>query len=125
MVGSVAVELRLPADMRVHSTFHVSLIRPYRTPESEMSDADPVPGPVAWLPDKQPLYTVERVLDYRSRRVRSGKRFRNVHEWFVKWAGYSSEHNSWFPGSGGGSSESQAGSRDAATRGGIVVVSRF
>ena len=62
-----------------------------------MFDADPVPGPVAWLPDKQPLYSVERVLDYRSRRVRSGKRFRNVHEWFVKWAGYSSEHNSWEP----------------------------
>ena len=31
MVGSVAVELRLPSDMRLHSTFHVSLVRPYRT----------------------------------------------------------------------------------------------
>jgi hypothetical protein len=46
----------------------------------------------------QPLYTVERVLDYRVRRVgRSGGRKRKVHEYLVKWAGYSSEHNSWEP----------------------------
>ena len=58
---------------------------------------DTEPEPVVWLADKQPLYSVERVLDYRCRRVRSGKRVRNVHEWLVKWTGYSSEHNSWEP----------------------------
>ena len=65
----------------------------------EVDAAEPVadPGPVAWLSSKQPLWTVERVLDYRCRRVRSGRKFRNVHEWFVKWTGYSSEHNSWEP----------------------------
>ena len=102
MVGSVAVQLRLPSDMRIHSTFHVSLIRPFRSKDSDMevdaADSVPTdPGPVDWLPNKQPLWTVERVLDYRCRRVRSGRKFRNVHEWFVKWAGYSSEHNSWEP----------------------------
>ena len=99
MVGTAAVELRLPSDMRIHPTFHVSLIRPYRsrTPDATADVMDTEPEPVVWLADKQPLYSVERVLDYRCRRVRSGKRVRNVHEWLVKWTGYSSEHNSWEP----------------------------
>jgi transposase InsO family protein len=98
MVGKAAVELRLPSDMRIHPTFHVSLVRPYR---SRAADAEAVsivdPEPVAWLSDTKPLWSVERILDYRCRRVRAGKRFRNVHEWLVKWAGFSSEHNSWEP----------------------------
>ena len=94
MVGSVAAELSLPPDLRIHPTFHVSLLRPYRGPVPESAVEDP--APVAWL-SKQPLYSVERVLDYRVRRVRSGRRFRKLHEYLVKWAGYSSEHNSWEP----------------------------
>lgn len=98
MVGTAAVELRLPSSMRIHPTFHVSLIRPYRSRAPDAADGPVVdPEPAAWLSGEQPLYSVERVLDYRSRRVRSGKRFRAVHEWLVKWAGYSSEHNSWEP----------------------------
>jgi transposase InsO family protein len=93
MVGPAAVRLQLPADMRIHPTFHVSLVRPYRgatdTPPEE-------PGPVAWL-NSSPLFTVERILDYRVRRVGKGRRKRNVHEYFVKWAGYSDEHSSWEP----------------------------
>ena len=94
MVGSVAAELSLPPDLRIHPPFHVSLLRPYRGPVPESAVEDP--APVAWL-SKQPLYSVERVLDYRVRRVRSGRRFRKLHEYLVKWAGYSSEHNSWEP----------------------------
>ena len=98
MVGSVAAELELPSDMRIHPTFHVSLLRPYRTNAVPSADTPAVdPGPVAWL-RKQPLFTVERVLDYRVRTVGSGRRRRRkVHEYLVKWAGYSSEHNSWEP----------------------------
>lgn len=99
MVGKAAVELCLPSDMRIHPTFHVSLVRPYRsrTTDVETAVSDTEPLPVAWLSETKPLWSVERVLDYRCRRVRTGKKFRYVHEWLVKWTGYSSEHNSWEP----------------------------
>mgnify|MGYP002655140599 CR=1 FL=1 len=99
MVGKTAVELRLPSDMRIHPTFHVSLVRPYRsrTTDVETAVSDTEPLPVAWLSETKPLWSVERVLDYRCRRVRTGKKFRYMHEWLVKWTGYSSEHNSWEP----------------------------
>jgi transposase InsO family protein len=107
MVGQAAAELTLPATMRIHPTFHVSLLRPYWTKpgtEPSVDDTFPVEAsddpagapPVDWL-DADPLFTVERILDYRGRRVGKGRRKRLVHEYLVKWAGYSSEHNSWEP----------------------------
>ncbi|GIL56062.1 hypothetical protein Vafri_11448, partial [Volvox africanus] len=91
--------LTLPPEMRVHPTFHVSLIKPYHGSDAGDGDAakDVPAGPVTWSSERQPFYSVERILDYRVRRVRAGRRFRNVHEYLVKWAGYSSEHNSWEP----------------------------
>ncbi|GIL62649.1 hypothetical protein Vafri_16835 [Volvox africanus] len=101
MVGSVAVELTLPSNMNIHPTFHVSLIRPYKgpVPVAETTDAPAVaePGPETWVAGKQKAYEVERVLDYRTRRVGKSRRKRTVHEYLVKWTGYSSEHNSWEP----------------------------
>ena len=102
MVGSVAVELRLPSDMRIHPTFHVSLVRPYRGADPEPDTVAEPPavtetGPSDWLKGKQNTYAVERILDYRARRVGKSGRKRTVHEYLVKWAGYSSEHNSWEP----------------------------
>ncbi|GIL63558.1 hypothetical protein Vafri_17515, partial [Volvox africanus] len=55
------------------------------------------PGPETWIAGKQKEYDVERVLDYRTRRVGKHQRKRTVHEYLVKWTGYSSEHNSWEP----------------------------
>lgn len=43
------------------------------------------------------MYAVERILDYRVRRVGKVRRKRVMHEYLVKWMGYSSEHNSWEP----------------------------
>ncbi|GIL63439.1 hypothetical protein Vafri_17486, partial [Volvox africanus] len=101
MVGSVAVELTLPSNMNIHPTFHVSLIRPYKgpVPVAETTDAPAVaePGLETWVAGKQKAYEVERVLDYRTRRVGKSRRKRTVHEYLVKWTGYSSEHNSWEP----------------------------
>ncbi|GLI71762.1 hypothetical protein VaNZ11_017080 [Volvox africanus] len=101
MVGNVAVELALPADMTIHPTFHVSLVRPYRgmEPVPEPSNAPTAiePVPETWITGKQKFYDVERVLDYHARRVGRHRHKRTVHEYLVKWTGYTSEHNSWEP----------------------------
>ncbi|GLI59824.1 hypothetical protein VaNZ11_001656, partial [Volvox africanus] len=55
------------------------------------------PVPETWIAGKQKFYDVERVLDYRARRVGRHRRKRTVHEYLVKWKGYTSEHNSWEP----------------------------
>ena len=101
MVGSVAVQLDLPPDMCIHPTFHVSLVRLYRgrvpTPVAEGTPSVTEADPLTWLSGKQTMYAVERILDYRVRRVGKARRKRVMHEYLVKWMGYSSEHNSWEP----------------------------
>ncbi|GIM02151.1 hypothetical protein Vretimale_7055, partial [Volvox reticuliferus] len=101
MVGNAAVELALPSDMNIHPTFHVSLVRPYRgtepAPVTMDTPAAVEPGPETWVAGKQKVYDVERILDYRTRRVGRHRRKRTVHEYLVKWTDYSSEHNSWEP----------------------------
>ncbi|GIL61633.1 hypothetical protein Vafri_16071 [Volvox africanus] len=78
MVGNAAVKLVLPADMNIHPTFHVSLIRPYRgtEPVANANDTPTAvePGPETWIAGKQKEYDVERVLDYRTRRVGKHRR---------------------------------------------------
>jgi hypothetical protein len=95
MVGSSAVELTLPPDMHIHPTFHSSLVRLYRTPEgSEPMVTDPAP---TWLPEKDRLWDVERILDFRYRSVRIKGKLRKIPEWFTKWKGFPPEENSWEP----------------------------
>ncbi|GIL99882.1 hypothetical protein Vretimale_4927 [Volvox reticuliferus] len=100
-VVCIAVELTLPSDMNIHSTFHVSLVHPYRSTEPTPDTTDtPVAveaSPVTWAAGKQKVYDVARVLDYCTRRVGKHKCKRTVHEYLVMWTGYSSEHNSWEP----------------------------
>ncbi|KAJ9518069.1 hypothetical protein QJQ45_009995 [Haematococcus lacustris] len=86
LVGQVAVNLQLPASMsRLHSVFHVSLIKPYTG-----TDVGFMPPPVEWL-DEEPVYYVERLLDHRH--VHAGK----AKEYLVQWEGYDAHHNTWEP----------------------------
>ncbi|KAJ9511436.1 hypothetical protein QJQ45_029906 [Haematococcus lacustris] len=86
LVGQVAVNLQLPASMsRLHSVFHVSLIKPYTG-----TDVGFMPPPVEWL-DEEPVYYVERLLDHRH--VHAGK----AKEYLVQWEGYDVDHNTWEP----------------------------
>ena len=101
MVGSTAVELTLPTHMNIHPTFHVSLVREYHrntiVPPATNTPTIIEPRPETWITGKQETYSVDRVLDYRTRRVGKGRRKRVVHEFLAKWLGYSAEHNSWEP----------------------------
>ena len=89
-VGPVAYRLNLPANMRIHRVFHVSLLKPYRT------DGRVQPPPLPFeLEDGSEWYQVERICMHRERKV--GKRKQGRRSYLVKWLGYGDEHNSWEP----------------------------
>ena len=85
-VGEVAYKLSLPAEMRLHNVFHVSLLAKY--------DADGTyqpPPPI--LVNGELEYEIERVLDHRSRKTGQSTK----HEFLISWTGYGPEHNLWLP----------------------------
>jgi hypothetical protein len=85
-VGQVAYKLELPATMKCHPVFHVSLLHKWHKDGRQQ----PQPPPVA-VQDDGTWYQVEAILDHK--RVRRGRL--NVDRYLVKWQGYGPEHNQW------------------------------
>ena len=71
-IGTLAYRLELPASMRIHPVFHVSLLQPYR------EDGRVQPPPPPFYVGKQLAYTADRILDHKA--VRRG--CREEHERF-------------------------------------------
>lgn len=85
-VNPVSYRLLLPKSLRIHPTFHVSLLKPVKY--SPLSPATR-PPPAPQIIDGQPAYRVKRILD--TRLVRGRRQF------LVDWEGYGPEERSWFP----------------------------
>ena len=85
-VGEVAYRLQLPAEMKVHDVFHVSLLQPYR------SDGRYQPPPPVLYVDGEPEYEVAAILEKRIVRGRV--------QYLVSWKDYGPEHDTWEPASG-------------------------
>jgi hypothetical protein len=83
-VNPVAFRLALPASMRIHPVFHVSLLQPHHA-NSIAGRVEPPPPPV--VIDGAEEYEVEEILDSRIRR--------GVQQYLVKWKGYSQADNTW------------------------------
>jgi hypothetical protein len=83
-INPVAYRLHLPASMKVHPVFHVSLLEPYR--ESIFPGRVQSPPPSIEIENHEE-YEVETVLDSRRRR---GKL-----EYFVHWSGYDINERTW------------------------------
>ncbi|KAJ9509744.1 hypothetical protein QJQ45_011390 [Haematococcus lacustris] len=94
MVGKAAVKLWLPDEWsRLHSVFHVSLVKPYHTDASGAVPGLAGPPPVQWL-DGEPQYTVEKVVGHRlepNKGKRKGKCKKRRLEFLVKWQGHGDE----------------------------------
>ena len=86
-VGEAAYRLELPASLKWHNVFHVSLLRPY----VDGGRVDPPPLPE--IIEGETEYVVEQILSHRD--VGRGKRTKR--QYLVKWEGYGDEHNSWEP----------------------------
>jgi hypothetical protein len=83
-INPVAYRLELPAIMKVHPVFHVSLLEPYR--ESAFPGRVQGPPPSIEIENHEE-YEVDKVLDSRRRR---GKL-----EYFVHWSGYDINERTW------------------------------
>jgi len=86
-INDVTYQLHLPAQYKLHHSFHVSLLRKY----------EPKPGtvrpPLPVILEEGTEFEVERIVDHNT--VGRGK---NKQIWYhVKWLGYDSDYNTWEP----------------------------
>ena len=82
-IGKVAYELRLPATMRLHPVFHVSLLEKYHhSPRNEVAN----PADYELL-DSEIQWEIESIMESRIRYKKP--------QYLVKWKGWPSEYNEW------------------------------
>lgn len=92
VVNPVAYKLKLPASLKVHPVFHVSMLQPWRVdtefPQHQQVNARPPP-----VNSEENRFRVDRLLDKRTRRYGRGLRV----EYLVRWFGYGPEEDTWEP----------------------------
>jgi transposase InsO family protein len=85
-IGKAAFRLKLPASMRIHPVFHVSLLEPFRPNDIPGRTQDPSPPVIV---DNQEEFEVEEILDSR---IRRGKL-----QYFVHWKDWPISSRTWEP----------------------------
>jgi hypothetical protein len=94
VISSVAYELDLPSNMKIHPTFHVSKLKPYHDNNDSMfPNRDQIIRPPPDVVDDHEEYEVEKILNKRERKYGRGKRI----EYLVLWKGYPIYEASWLP----------------------------
>ncbi len=93
--GAAAYKLKLPPHWKVHPHFNEKLLTPYILPAFPNQEVPPPPPPD--LINDEEEFEIEEVLDSKPRTIRGGqgKKMRKVIDYFVKWKGWTREHNSW------------------------------
>jgi hypothetical protein len=87
-VSDLAFTLDLPPTMKIHPTFGVSLLQPYKEGHPGQTQAPP---PLVELDHEgQEQFIPERILD-------GGQNDDGSFSYLVKWEGYTQQHNSWEP----------------------------
>lgn len=91
VINPVAYKLKLPATLKVHPVFHISLLRPWKE-DDEFPDHKGDAAPVLVYPDDN-QWLVDKLLDKRRERV--GRRW--VTTYLVRWLNCGPEDDSWEP----------------------------
>lgn len=95
MVGKAAVKLRLPPSLRIHHTFHVSLVKQYKG----VPDAQHAPLlPLLMDTDGSSIWSVDHIVTHRTKQQRTNKRskkYHTVYEYQVRWTNCSTDDDSW------------------------------
>lgn len=88
VVSPTAVKLELPERWKIHPTFHVSLIEPFRT------GSQPIPDPIQVLEQVGDVYPEEFVVE----EIMNSRTKKRIVEYLVKWDGYPEEKDwTWEP----------------------------
>jgi len=99
--GQRAFKLEISPTWKIHPTFHVSLLEPYRTSvrqgrEQPPREPEEIDGDLEWEVER---IVKSEIISY-TRRVRGrNKRMREL-RYFVKWKGCSEDENTWEPPEG-------------------------
>jgi len=86
-IGTSAYKLDLQASMRIHNTFHISLLELYNDNKLPSQRSEP-PPPI--IIEGEPEYELEEIIDSRLHY--------NKLQYRARWTGYSPEHDiTWYP----------------------------
>ena len=93
--GAAAYKLRLPPHWKIHSQFNKKLLMPY-VPPAFLNQEQPPPLPPDLINNKEE-FKIKEVLDSWPCTIHGwkGQKSWQVIDYFVKWKGWTREHNSW------------------------------
>ena len=84
-MGEVSYRLHLPAQLRCHNVFHVSLLRKF------YPNASFTPPPLPELIEGDLEYEVEKIIDHKT----EGKGHHKKQLYLIRWKGYTSDYDTW------------------------------
>ena len=86
VLSTLSYQLELLKSWKIHPTFHISLLSPYK--ETETHGPNYIQPPPE-LVDGEEEYEVEHILKHRGRPKR--------HSYLIRWKGYGADKDSWVP----------------------------
>ncbi|SJL16681.1 uncharacterized protein ARMOST_20210 [Armillaria ostoyae] len=93
--GASAYKLKLPPHWKIHLCFNEKLLTPFLPPAFPNQES-PSPPPPDLIEDEE-QWELKEILDSKTCKVRAkrGQPSTTVIDYFVKWKGWTREHNSW------------------------------